>query len=142
MKVIVMSGIPGSGKSTLARERFPGAVVFSADAYFMVDGEYRFDPARIGEAHNGCLRSFTETLQAADVEVLVVDNTNLSVAEIAPYAALAQAYGAELLVLTVRCDVARAWTRNVHGVSAERVTAMAAVLASRELPPWWPSEEA
>lgn len=94
MKVIMMSGVPGSGKSTLVARRWPGAVVFSADAYFMVDGEYRFDPSRIGEAHCGCLRSFTETLQVADVEVLVVDNTNLSVSEIAPYAALAQAYGA------------------------------------------------
>lgn len=142
MKVVVMSGIPGSGKSTLAAQLFDaGTARFSADDFFMVGGEYRFDPAKIGEAHNACLRGFVAAIQSDVHSTLVVDNTNLSIAEIAPYAALAQAFGAELEILTVRCDPAIAAARNVHGVPAERVAAMAAQLEARQLPPWWPARE-
>lgn len=140
MKVIILSGIPGAGKSTYAERRYPDAYVVSADSYFMVDGEYRFDPAGLPAAHGACLRDFTRALQAHEHATLVVDNTNISVAEIAPYAALALAYGADLRIVTVNADPENAWARNVHGVPAQSIRRMFDALNKRELPPWWPVE--
>ncbi len=142
MKVVVLSGIPGSGKSTYARERFPDAVVFSADAYFTdpADGTYRFNPALLGVAHGQCLRGFAYALHAGAAELLVVDNTNLTVAELAPYAALALAYNAELQIITICCDIETAATRNVHGVPRHSIARMWSALGERKLPPWWPHE--
>jgi adenylate kinase family enzyme len=47
-----MRGIPGSGKSTTAK-KLAGETgkIHSTDNYFMVDGEYKFDPSKIREYH-------------------------------------------------------------------------------------------
>lgn len=68
---------------------------------------------------------------------VVVDNTNTTVAEIAPYAALALAYGHELEIVTLDCDPAIGAKRNTHGVPLAACNAMHLRLADRQLPPWW-----
>lgn len=146
MKVYVYCGISGAGKSTFIAGRHPGALVCSADQYFMVDGEYRFDPSKIGEAHAWCLRTFTyligpDSRAGNSVSEIVVDNTNTTVAELAPYAALALAYGHELEVITIHCDPTVAHARNTHGVPLEVVQRMSEQLALRKLPPWWPQQD-
>ena len=145
-KVFVYSGLPGSGKSSLIRERHPDAFVFSADDFFMVDGEYVFDPAKIGMAHADCFRRFIECLKmgvivSSDSDVLVVDNTNTTSVEISPYMLAADAFGAESEVVTVKCDPMVAHARNTHGVPKEAQEALAAQLDKRELMPWWPNSE-
>lgn len=50
--LVIVRGLPGSGKSTLAKslvERNRGGVVFSSDDFFMVNGKYVWDGARLGE---------------------------------------------------------------------------------------------
>ena len=58
-RVIIMRGLPGSGKSTEAKSYIltHGAVVVSADDFFMVAGKYRYNPAKIGDAHVACMRA-------------------------------------------------------------------------------------
>lgn len=146
MTVIVMRGIPGSGKTTLIRKRWPGAVVVSADDHFVGrDGVYRFDPKQLGEAHAECLRRFTSVVSLKGVLVpvtLVVDNTGVSVAEVAPYVALALAYRHEARVVTLRCDPEVAHERNVHGVPRHACDRMAELLDSEggAFPLWWTHE--
>jgi len=50
--LVLVRGIPGSGKSTLAN-RISDVLHFEADMFFVdrETGEYKFDGARIGEAH-------------------------------------------------------------------------------------------
>jgi adenylate kinase family enzyme len=48
----LLRGIPGAGKSTLAKQL--GDAHFEADSYFMVDGEYKFDPTKLRKAHEWC----------------------------------------------------------------------------------------
>lgn len=140
MKVIILSGVSGSGKSTYAKKHWPNTPTCSADHFFMVDGEYRFDPARLASAHGACLRDFVDRLLASSEECLVVDNTNTTIAEIAPYVALAQAYGHAVRIVTVLCVPEVAAKRNTHGVSESIVLAQATRLNSRDMPPWWAHE--
>lgn len=94
MNVHIMCGISGSGKSTLTRKLCvdkPLVVVASADSYFETLG--RFDPKFLGKAHAQCLRLYVEALRN-ERDTIIVDNTNCSVGEIAPYIALADAYDA------------------------------------------------
>jgi predicted kinase len=138
MKVVILAGISGSGKSSLAAERWPNAVVCSADHWFNAPGgEYHFDPAQLPQAHAACLRRFVRALLDRE-PVIVVDNTNTTVAEITPYAALAQAYEAELeIVLICGQSLQACAARNVHGVPLKTIAAQAERLAQLDIPPWW-----
>lgn len=138
-KLIILRGLPGSGKSTLQKRDYPDAVVASADQFFMVDGEYRFNPARLPEAHGTCCRTVIGALQV-ESPLIVVDNTAISVVEIAPYVLLAQAYGYDAEIITLCCDPAVAAARNLHGVPVSVIVnkiAPAMVAAEAAFPPWW-----
>lgn len=142
MKVTILRGISGSGKSTYATKHHPNAFVVSADSYHMANGVYAFDPANLSRAHAQCLRSFTAfvTTKNGTNDEIVVDNTNTTVVEIAPYAALALAYGCELEIITLDTPLSIAWKRNIHGVSPEVATGQWKRLF-REIdsfPRWWP----
>lgn len=140
-QVVLLSGVPGSGKSTYTRALQGRVVVCSADHWFERSGSYQFAPHELPQAHGACLRRFTEALQANDCDVLVVDNTNTSVVELAPYYALAAAYGAPVRLVTVTCDPTVAHSRNTHGVPLVGVQRMAEAIRNRLLPPFWEVEQ-
>lgn len=142
MKVVIMQGVSGSGKSTIAEQLMVAcydARCVSADLYFMQDGEYKFDQSLLGEAHKTCLRNFLETVTADPSELpelLIVDNTNTQLWEMAPYIHAAAAYGHEVEVIRCVCPVEKAAGRNLHGVPEKAVQGMADRL---EKPlPFWP----
>ncbi len=120
-RVIIMRGIPGSGKSTEARS-FGGHVV-STDDYFMIDGVYRFDFRKLGEAHVSCMRRFIEHLNAGH-ETVVVDNTNICIFEVNPYRLVALAMGYQVAVVHVVCDPEICAKRNTHGVNLKSIQRM------------------
>lgn len=143
-EVIVLRGIPGSGKSTLIKTRWPTAIIFSADSFFVCDGKYVYDPARAGEAHAWCLNRFiscawpTRTVN----HPIIVDNTNTTVAEFAPYAAIALAQRMAVKIVTLLCKLDVAAARNAHGVPVETIEEMHKnlLLHSFLIPKWWPHE--
>lgn len=146
-RLVVMRGVPGSGKSTAARklvERFlaehphASAEVFSADDYFTrADGTYVYEPAKIGLAHADCFRRVLAAL-ARGVDLIVVDNTNTTAVEVAPYMLAAAAAERIAAILTVHVvDPAGAAARCTHGVPADVVAQMHATMANEKLPPWW-----
>lgn len=144
-QVIVFQGVPGSGKSTIGEEFMkvaPGrAVKVSADDFFTErgNGTYAFDFKLFGEAHAQCLRRFLDAVQQ-NVDLVIVDNTNTTVTEIAPYMALAAAFGYEARLVRVKCDPKVAAARNTHGVPLEGVLKMAARMTAQDYPPWWSIE--
>jgi predicted kinase len=141
-KVIILQGVPGSGKSTYQRQFYPDAEVFSADHYFTAGGQYDFNPKMLPHAHGMCLRGFINWCKSNSMlskNVAIVDNTNTTVTEIAPYMAVAAAYNhdAEIFAMMVAPEIAA--KRNIHGVSQGAVEGMAQriVASHKQLPPWW-----
>lgn len=147
MKVYIMRGPPGAGKSKWIEENRPGSpgrsgdswVVCSADHFHMVGGEYRYDPKNAGEAHDACLRKFADIVvnNHVDHDVLVVDNTNTTAIELAPYVRLCEAFGVEYEIVFIRCTPGLAFSRNVHAVPEATIWNMFQNLLSERLPARW-----
>lgn len=166
--VIIMRGIPGSGKTWfvdnhLVKGEGQRPRVFSTDNFWTLGGQgyhEAFDPKRLGEAHDWNLRNFIEALIAsrenalamvadgATIEdvagkcernVLVVDNTNLSVSEVAPYYHAAQAFGFWVEIQTIMASFDICLRRQMHGLRTVDLYRMyrRGEDAIREMPPYW-----
>lgn len=121
--VIILRGCPGSGKSTVAELLVFGittSAICTADDYFMVDGEYKFDSTKLGEAHSAC-KSKCEKAMTLGVERIVVANTNTTEKEITPYQILAEQYGYMVFTLIIEN---RHGGKNEHGVPDESIDRM------------------
>lgn len=80
---VILRGLPGSGKSTFAK-RLAEAFDFvhlEADDHFYIGGNYRFDPARVADAHALVARDAVAHLQAG--RRVVVANTHVRLWEMA-----------------------------------------------------------
>lgn len=91
-KMIFMRGLPGSGKSTLAYQLAQAdgltSVICSADDFFVIGNEYKFDGRKIGQAHKKCLSDVKQAVKN-DINIIIVDNTNTTFEEMKPYIELA-----------------------------------------------------
>jgi len=130
----IMRGLPGSGKSTLARvlANVPGvdpAPVFSTDDFFMVEGEYRFDPAKLGANHAANLARTVDAMTAG-IPHVIVDNTNTQGWECREYVRKAVFHGYRIQFVEANTpwarDAAECARRNTHGVPQDRIEAMLA----------------
>lgn len=143
-KAYIMSGIPGSGKTTYIQRNFkdlcPEAWC-SADLAHMRGGKYVFDPTKARDAHHWCLRKFIRACQDGYSPV-VCDNTNTTVAAIAPYVAVAQAHGYKTEIIAFETSVEDSIRRNIHNVPEETIRKMHAeqqflLHGQPSIPPWW-----
>lgn len=140
MKVIILRGIPGSGKSTWVKNNHPNAVVVSADDYFTLDGIYKHVPSEEGQAHGACFLNaihYIQMMSKVRERNIIVDNTNASIAEVAPYVLLAQAYNMECEVVTLLVNVDTALSRNLKGVPELIVRDMDNKIRNESIPHWW-----
>lgn len=92
-KLIIMRGICGSGKSTKAKEiaKDCGAIICSSDGFFIIEGEYKFDPNQLDINHQLNLEKVRRLL--IDGKSVIVDNTNTTMKEIKPYIEIAETLG-------------------------------------------------
>lgn len=142
-------------------------MIVSADDYFMRDGVYKFDINLLQNAHAACFRRFMGRLEEGQIErvvilsgvpgsgkttvarrldgptTLIVDNTNISAWQIAPYYLGAQSHGMGIAVEVMRVlcppEVARA--RQTHDVPLAGHKRMSADFAKRDVLPWWKVSE-
>ena len=97
----ILRGLSGTGKSTLAdnhacpcTQHGHSGAIFSTDDLFMVDGEYQFDPTKLGEYHAQNLENATQFMrghQSAEKAICVIDNTNTQHWEYEKYVEAAKA---------------------------------------------------
>lgn len=125
--LIILRGLPGSGKSTLAKQLGEGGVVYSTDDFFMVDGEYKFDPKKLGGYHADNVRR-AERAMIEGITPVVVDNTNVSMYEFKNYIKLANEYGYKVEIhepdTEWKFDADELARRNTHGVPKEVIEKM------------------
>lgn len=121
--VVIMRGTSGSGKTTYAHQNFPQGIILSSDDYWTKDGgDYRenFNVEKLGAAHAWNLRRYIDKLNDGaylpEETTIVIDNTNTTIAELAPYYAVAQAFQVPVEIVTLMVDPKIALERNVHGV--------------------------
>jgi len=140
-QVKVMRGISGAGKSTLAKklqleamENGVRSIIVSADDFFVDDkGEYKFDVTKLGEAHKFCLKRFLSEVRN-NTDLIIVDNTNINLEDMAPYVALGEAFDYDVEIVQVDTPAAVGATRNVHNVPPHTVRGMDARLAAVKVP--------
>ncbi len=122
-----MRGVQGSGKSTYASMLHECATedgmipcTVSADHFFMGPQGYRFDVKKLGDAHKDCMRRYLQALNEG-MSPVIVDNTNINVEDVAPYVAVGEAMGYEVVITQVNTPPDIAAKRNVHGVGEKQV---------------------
>lgn len=96
--VVLLRGLPGCGKSSFADELIERAshlgipsAVCSANQYFYDQhGTYQFNRCDLADNHHRCFAEFERLLNCNPGEhgfaqVIIVDNTNITMSEIDPY---------------------------------------------------------
>lgn len=127
-QLTLVRGLPGSGKTTftksLVKANGDNWAAIAADDYFVIDGTYTFDAARIGEAHAWCLERTRDILSRGCN--VVVHNTFSRRWEMQPYMELALNLGAKLTIITVNSDCTdeELAARNEHGCPLPVIRAM------------------
>jgi len=131
-KLILLSAVSGSGKSTYANTLRMNAEangleceVHSTDNYHMRFNpdtgawEYKFDRDKLGTYHKKNQESAALSMSIG-VDVVIIDNTNLSFKEIKPYVLMASVFDYDVEIV----EPDTSWmhipeecaNRNVHGV--------------------------
>lgn len=111
MKILyILRGVSGSGKTTLAQTLTQNIV--AADDYFSRDGEYNFDPAQLGKAHEWC-KNTVEDLIRSGCEKICVHNTSTRERDLRDYYEMAETFGYTVFCLVVEN---RHGGKDTHGV--------------------------
>lgn len=136
MRVSILIG--GAGKSTWAKKS--GGVVCSADDFFLSgDGEYIFDFKYLGQAHYECRKKFSDALKNKE-EHIVVDNTNLDIADMTFYLHAAESEGYEVTFRLFLTSIGSHLMEARHGVPdfklLQQLSRLDALVAN--WPPRWP----
>lgn len=119
--LILVRGVSGCGKNTFAElMAMDTCSVFSADDYFMVNGEYKFNGSKLKDAHADC-QTKTERAMSYNEELIFVANTFTREWEMKAYYELAEKYGYRVFSIIVEN---RHNGINEHDVPEESVQAM------------------
>jgi predicted kinase len=126
--IIILRGISGAGKSTMVEKiskdrKYKDVFICSSDHYFMKDGQYKYNPDKIIDAHNYCMRRFLMELPN-NHEAIFVDNTNIQMWHFMGYVQVAQALGCTIEIVEVKRDLKNCVRENIHGVPLVCIEAM------------------
>jgi tRNA uridine 5-carbamoylmethylation protein Kti12 len=136
-RLILMRGLPGSGKSSYAKglctqltEDGLAVEIVSTDDFWYINGAkaYNFKVELLGIAHAWAQSRCAEYMQES-VDVIIVDNTNITFDEMVPYMRLACSFNYAIQVQ----EPDTVWRRNpidcalktVHNVPVEKIEEMA-----------------
>ena len=118
-KVLVIArGLPGSGKNTFSEIITKN--ICCADDYFMVDGDYVWNPDNLYGAHMWCQHKCGNFMMNG-ITPVVVANTSTTAKELKPYYELAEEFGYKVFSIVIEN---RHNGTNVHNVPLETIQKM------------------
>jgi predicted kinase len=116
-QLIILRGIPGCGKSTYVKKNLSDYVHCEADQFFMVEGEYKWDRTKLGQAHNDCQKRVDKALEQG--KNVVVSNTNIALRDVNEYIKLANKWKVSYKIIRLVKQF-----QNVHNVPTDVVLSM------------------
>lgn len=122
-RLTLIRGMVGSGKSTLAQKLVFQSKIqcvhLEADMFFMKNGEYKFDPSKLSDAHYWC-RERTEYYLKNWYNVnVIVSNTFTTKKELKPYFDIAGKFGIIPVVILCQNEFG-----SIHNVPEETIEKM------------------
>lgn len=120
-KLYIVRGLPGSGKSTLAKTMLRQGAIdshYEADMFFMINGVYQFNPAKLKYAHEWCFEAVRHALLSRE-ETVAVSNTFTQKWEAEKYIALCQMFAIPVEIITCNGNY-----KSVHDVPEEAMEKM------------------
>ena len=124
-QIILLRGVSGSGKSRQAQEfrAHEDDIVVSTDDYFTDEyGVYNFEYSELGMAH-GSTRQRVLAAMEADIDTIVVDNTNTRWWEMMPYLEMAKKHSYDVrtvMVGSLKPEALEEYAeRSKHGIPLE-----------------------
>jgi hypothetical protein len=136
-KALIMRGPAGCGKSHYVRryaERLSlTPTILSAD-FFLDRTAGPVDNVMRGRAHQTCFRNWIEALIRRE-PVVICDNTNIRMWELAPYYKSAESFGYDPLIVWFLCDPRRQFREGLHGVPRQKMYQMACSI--EPVPDFW-----
>jgi predicted kinase len=140
---IILQGVSGSGKSTYAKNLAEKlelgffSKIVSADNHFTSNGVYSFDPTKLTEADASCFRQFIHACSYDNANLVIVDNTNTTPTEIAPYVLGAHAFRYDVKIVRLIGSLALFESRNTHKVPRNTIEKQYRQMISDEYPRHW-----
>ena len=120
--VMILRGMPGSGKSEVAKQlkEAAGATVVSLDDFRIVDGEYKFIPAREREVVAAYKDAFQAALDRED-GFIVVDNCNSREWEFVQEWSKAEDRGYMVHIIEVQAEIEECLERQSHPIPVDKM---------------------
>ena len=119
--LILFRGLPGAGKTDLANKLCD--IVYAADDYFTVDGEYKFNLNLLTEAHEACQNNVADAMNNS-INIVGVANTFTTEKEMKPYEDLASFYNYRIYHIIVENRRGTSEECNIHSVPVETIQRM------------------
>ena len=130
-KIYLCRGCPGSGKSFIANKLVGNGQIFSTDDYWYIkDGTYDFDIAKLNTAHKWNRRRVEKAVNVG-ISPIVIDNTNITLKDAKTYTtafqnALFHGYKIKIVIPETEWafDLDELFKRNSHNVPKETIEKM------------------
>lgn len=145
--LLILRGLPGNGKTTYAKLRAGqagDACIVSADAYpGLYNDDLSMNFALLPAAHDACFEAALiacELVKEGGAPLVIVDNTNTTLAEMSPYRMVGRMCGMniEIVHMTSNASDGQLADRNTHGVPRQAIAGMRE--RWENLPPFWEGE--
>lgn len=125
-ELYIVRGVPGSGKSTFAKSICKSWQHVETDMFFMRDGQYKFNPSKLKEAHQWCKDRVHAMMRPTLWNLLfnrtiVVSNTFTQEWEMKTFQVLARRFRYKVYTVIVEN---RHGGKNQHGVPEDKLQVM------------------